>query len=73
MTQKASEVLMSALALTPQEREELADSLWASLDPQDPLSGMSETEWIAELNRRAAELKGDPKSGVRWDDVKNMT
>jgi putative addiction module component (TIGR02574 family) len=67
-----AELLKSALTLPPAEREELADSLWTSLDPSKDYAGMTEGEFIAELNRRAAELKAEPSQGVPWDDVQNM-
>lgn len=72
MTSKLTELLTAALALSPAEREELADSLWSSLDPPDASDGMTEDEWIAELNRRAAELKANPSLGLSWDEVRNM-
>jgi putative addiction module component (TIGR02574 family) len=72
MTPKVTELLTSALALSPAEREELADCLWSSLDPPDAFADMTEDEWVAELNRRAAELKADPSLGVSWDEVRDM-
>ncbi len=72
MSPNAAELLASALALSPAEREELADCWWASLDPADNYSGLTEEEFVAELDRRAAELKADPTQGVRWEDVRNM-
>src|SRR6266404_4927585 len=67
MSPKVTELLTSALSLSPVEREELADCLWASLDPSDSLADMTEDEFVAELNRRAAELKSDPSQGVPWN------
>jgi putative addiction module component (TIGR02574 family) len=72
MAAKVNELLTSALALTPAEREELAECLWASLDQPDAFAGMSEDEWVAELNHREAELKANPGLGVSWDEVNNM-
>jgi putative addiction module component (TIGR02574 family) len=72
MTQQVTGLLTAALALSPAEREELADSLWASLDPPDAFAGMTEDELVAEFDRRAAELKADPGQGVAWDEVRNM-
>jgi putative addiction module component (TIGR02574 family) len=63
--------MASALSLSPAEREELADCLWASLDPPDAVAGGTEDEFVAELNRRADELKADPSRGVPWDEVKD--
>ncbi len=72
MSPKVSELLTSALALSPAEREELADCLWSLVDASDAFAGMTEDEMIAELDRRAAELKADPGAGVPWDEVRNM-
>jgi putative addiction module component (TIGR02574 family) len=72
MSPKLTELLTAAMALSPAEREELADSLWASLDLPDGFAGMTEDEFIAELNRRATELKSDPSMGVSWDEVQDM-
>jgi putative addiction module component (TIGR02574 family) len=72
MTPKVSELLRSALALSPAERESLADCLWASLDSTDGSAALTEDEWVAELNRRAAELRSDPSQGIPWDEVRNM-
>jgi putative addiction module component (TIGR02574 family) len=72
MTQKTTELLTHALSLSPAEREELADRLWASLDPSDQFAHMTEDEFVAELDRRAAELKADPSQGIAWDEVKNL-
>ena len=72
MTQRVTDLLTVALALSPAEREELADSLWATLDPPDAFAGMTEDELVAELDRRAAELKADPGQGIPWDEVRNM-
>ena len=72
MTHKVSELLTSALVLSPTEREELADCSWDSIGSADDYAGMTEEEFVAELNRRAAELRADPSLGVPWDEVRNM-
>ena len=56
MTSKVTELLTSALALSPAEREELADCLWSSLDEPDAFGDLTEDELVAELDRRAAVL-----------------
>jgi putative addiction module component (TIGR02574 family) len=71
MTSKANELLKAAFMLSPSEREDRADCLWASLENTDPYADMSEDELIAELDRRANELKADPASGVPWNEVQN--
>jgi putative addiction module component (TIGR02574 family) len=72
MTPKVTEILTSALALSSAEREELADCLWSSLDAPEAFDHLTEDEFVAELNRRAAELKANPSLGVSWDEVRNM-
>ena len=72
MTPRVTELLTAAMSLSPAEREELADSLWASLYPPDAVGAATEDEFVTELNRRAAELKSDPSLAVPWDEVKDM-
>ena len=71
MTQQVTELLSSALLLSPEEREEFADRLWDSLEPPDAHADMTEEEFVAELNRRALKLKADPSLGVPWEEVRN--
>jgi putative addiction module component (TIGR02574 family) len=72
MSPKVAELLAAALTLSPAEREELADRLWSTLDGLDAFAEMTAEEMVAEVNRRAAELKADPSMGVPWDEVRNM-
>lgn len=72
MTQRVSELLSSALQLSTSERHELADSLWASLDQDDSYAGMTEDEFVAELDRRSAELQADPAANMPWEEVRNL-
>jgi putative addiction module component (TIGR02574 family) len=52
--------------LTPDERIELAEQLWDSLEPE--AIGEHE-EQIAELRRRRAELEADGDPGEPWEQV----
>jgi putative addiction module component (TIGR02574 family) len=61
MTERAREVLADALALSDDERRELAEQLASSL-PADP-------EWVAELERRARRALTDPAEGEAWEVV----
>jgi putative addiction module component (TIGR02574 family) len=72
MTPHVAELLKSALSLSPAEREELADGLWASLEPLDQYGALTEEQFTAELHRRAAELKADPAQGATWEDVQKV-
>ena len=72
MSPQVAELLKSALALPPAEREQLADGLWASFDPPGDYGGLTEDEFAAELDRRAAELKAEPGHGIPWEEVQKM-
>lgn len=54
----------SALALDPQDRQELVDALWASLE----LAPAPLPDWQLELlNERLADLEAHPESGAGWE------
>lgn len=61
MTDRARKLLQDALALSEDERLDLAEHLMSSL-PADP-------EWMAELERRARRALADPGGGEAWDVV----
>lgn len=52
--------------LTPEERIELAEQLWDSLDPQHIAASADQ---VAELRRRRAELDSDGNIGEPGDHV----
>ena len=52
--------------LTPEERIELAEQLWDSLDPQNIATTADQ---VAELRRRRAELASDGNLGEPGDQV----
>lgn len=61
-----TELQRSALELPPQERQELVEALWESLEAEPaPLPA-----WQRELlDERLAELERSPDAGSSWDDV----
>jgi putative addiction module component (TIGR02574 family) len=61
-------LLKELLELTPEERIELAEELWDSIEPRDmpPLT----PEQKQELDRRYAEHLRDPSQASKWEDVK---
>ena len=62
-----SEVLSELLKLSPQDRIEIAQDLWDSLDEKDlPLTD----EQAAELERRMAEMEDNPSTGIPWEVVR---
>jgi putative addiction module component (TIGR02574 family) len=62
------ELWAELMELTPQERIELVEDLWDSIDQRDmpPLT----PEQQQELDRRYAEHLRDPSSALEWEEVK---
>lgn len=68
MTNAANKVLTDALALTPEERMDVAAELLASVDgPADP---DWESAWQAELDRRAAASDASSTPSAEWSEVR---
>ncbi len=68
MANPARKVLDDALALTPDERLEIAAELMASVDgASDP---DWERAWAAELQRRVREADASGDRGESWDAVR---
>jgi putative addiction module component (TIGR02574 family) len=61
MTGRAHKLLEDALTLPDDERLDLAEQLLSSLP--------SDSEWLAELERRARRALADPNGGEAWDVV----
>jgi putative addiction module component (TIGR02574 family) len=70
MTQDATELLKRALALSEEERAELAGSLLESLDgdPDDPQA--VEAAWNEEIARRIEDLDSGKVKTVPWEEVR---
>jgi putative addiction module component (TIGR02574 family) len=64
----AEQLLTSALTLPETERLELAEALLAASEPPAPeLSGFA---WLAELQRRTAEIDAGAATLTPWSEVK---
>jgi len=61
MTDRARKLLEDAMSLSEDERLDLAEQLLTSL-PTD-------SEWVAELERRARRALAGPNGGEAWDMV----
>ena len=73
MTTSAKAVLDSALKLSNEDRAAVADQLLDSFDPAPGDNDLqADEELLAELDRRATELRADPTGGIPWGEVKNM-
>lgn len=67
MTNRARDLEVQALELTPEERARLAERLIASLDPEtDP---RAEELWLGEAERRLSEIESGDLSTVPAEQV----
>jgi putative addiction module component (TIGR02574 family) len=68
----AKEVLEAALHLAPSERELLVEQLMQSLVSEKAFaSDEIERAWLAELQRRSAEIDAGTAELVDWSDVRS--
>lgn len=69
MALSADEVLKRALELDEPERARLVSQLLRTLEPDSRTQSLSDSEWIAEIERRArAALAGGPT--LSWDEAR---
>jgi len=61
----------AAMSLSEDERLELADALYDSVEWESDQS--FDEELLAELDRRRQELKDDPSKGISWQELKAHT
>jgi len=61
-------LLKELMELTPEERIQLAEDLWDSIEPQDMTPLTSEQK--LELNRRIEEHRRNPDRASSWEEVK---
>lgn len=62
----AQEILEKALELDENARAEVAEALLESLEVTDPAE---EVAFVAELDRRAAEMETGAVKGVPWEEL----
>jgi putative addiction module component (TIGR02574 family) len=65
---RRAELLKAALELTSEEREQLADELWASLDGGTP--AQVEQAWADEIERRVDEADAGQVEPIPGNDVR---
>lgn len=68
MTPVSEQLLASALALPTSERLELAEALLAASEP--PAPEPTGDAWLAELQRRSAQIDSGQASFNSWAEVK---
>jgi len=68
MARDAGEILKDALALPPEARAALADSLWESLEGQSDEG--AEGAWRKEIERRVRDLDSGTVVTIPWTEVR---
>ena len=66
MKTPVEEVVQRALALGEQDRAEVAARL---LDSLEQVTEPEQASWIAEIERRAAEMESGAVKGISWEDL----
>jgi|tagenome__1003787_1003787.scaffolds.fasta_scaffold17038528_1 putative addiction module component (TIGR02574 family) len=69
MTERATQLQEELLRLPAEDRLEIAHILWESVDPPPGRIHETEEEFIAELDRRAAEPEADPSTARPFREV----
>lgn len=67
MTKAVAEVVRKALDLGEEDRAEVASRVLESLEVPD---AEDDAAWVAELERRGAELESGAVEGVPWEAVR---
>jgi putative addiction module component (TIGR02574 family) len=68
MARDTSEILKEAMALPPEARAALAESLLDSIDPHTDAE--AEEAWRGEIQRRVAELDSGAVSTIPWSEAR---
>jgi putative addiction module component (TIGR02574 family) len=68
MGREPSEILKEALALPPDARASIADSLLDSLDQE--VEAAAAEEWEREIRRRIAEVESGAVKTISWSDAR---
>jgi putative addiction module component (TIGR02574 family) len=68
MNRDAGDILKEALALPPEARAALADSLWESLDSE--VDSDAEEAWRQEIQRRLAEMNSGSVRAISWSQAR---
>ena len=69
MTEDVSAILKKALALPPEERATIADSLLESLEPSPPDEGV-EQAWAEEVKRRVEDIDSGRVQLIPYEEVR---
>lgn len=61
----ATQILAQVRELPLEQRREIAETIWDELEPAES------PEFIAELERRAEEMRQHPERGIPWETVQS--
>ena len=63
--------MKALLKLPPEERLEIAQVLWESVEPEDEVRFLSIPEWQGKiLDERLEDLRSNPEDEQPWEEVK---
>jgi putative addiction module component (TIGR02574 family) len=71
MAPSTQQLLKDALQLPDQQRAELVIELLDSLPPTEPGQERSDTQWLAEIERRARASQAGA-AGISWEEARNQ-
>lgn len=71
MSGRGQDLLREALALSVEERADIAAELLASLDEAKDDPAQVEMAWAAEIERRARRALSGESTGESWNDVRH--
>ena len=71
MAPSTQQLLKDALQLPDQQRAELVVELLDSLPPAEPGQERSETQWLAEIERRARAAQAGA-AGIPWEETRKQ-
>ncbi len=71
MAPSTQQLLKDALQLPDQQRAELVIELLDSLPPTEPGQDRSDTQWLAEIERRAR-VAQTGTTGVSWEEARKQ-
>ena len=64
-----NEILAEFLKLDPDEQRQLVEEMWESMEEEDVSHEFSDEE-LVEIERRDAEFRADPSTGIPWENVR---
>jgi len=70
MTAIADQLLKAILQLPPDEREQIADQVYQSLDDETDIE--LDAEWSEEIRRRVEDARSGRVKGIPWEEARKQ-